>query len=305
MSDRTAAGAPVDEAGTQLLDPAFLRRLEGLTLRAPRRHVGQLTGAERSPRRGAGLEFADHRAYVAGDDLRHLDWPLLGRLGRPFIKTYEQEQDLPVHLLLDTSRSMAFGEPGKWLAAARLAAALAHVALSSHDRVGVGLFDGGGLRPHAPARGQGALFPLLRFLQKAHPGGDAGGTRALRLHATAARPGLTLILSDFLDRDFESLLRPYLHRRHSLVLIQLLAPQELDPTLEGDLELHDTESGERLEVTLGASELAAYRRRLTAHREALRQFALRYGAECYSFSTALELEAMVEALLAGAFLGRQ
>ncbi len=300
MSREPSAGTP----GSDLLDGAFLRRLEGLTLRAPRRFEGIATGAKHTLRRGAGLEFADHRAYVAGDDLRHLDWPLLGRLGRPFVKTYEQEQDLPVHLLLDSSRSMAFGEPDKWLAAARLAAALAHVGLASLDRVGAALFDGRGLRTHAPARGQGALLPLLRFLASAVADGPAGDDAALKLHATASRPGLCVVLSDFLTPDFETLLRPHLLRRHSLVLIQILAPQELDPELEGDLELRDAESSERIDVTLGRRELAAYRQRLADHRSALGRFANRYGAELFSFSSALSLEAAVEQLLRGAFFGR-
>ena len=292
------------EAAAELLDGAFLRRLEGLALRAPRRYDGRQAGAKRTLRRGVGLEFADHRAYVAGDDLRHLDWPLLGRLGRPFVKTYEQEQDLQIHLLVDTSRSMAFGQPGKWLAAARLAAALAHVGLASLDRVGAALFDGRGLRLHAPSRGQGALLPLLRFLATGAADGPAGGAAALKLHAAAARPGLCVVLSDFLDPDFEVMLRPHLLRRHSLVLIQVLAPQELDPELEGDFELRDAENGERLDVTLGARELAAYRRRLADHRRSLERFARRYRAEFFSFSSAQGLEAVVEALWHGSFFGR-
>ncbi len=294
---------PPAEGSAGLLDGAFLRRLEGLTLRAPRRYQGHGTGAKRTQRRGAGLEFADHRAYVAGDDLRHLDWPLLGRLGRPFVKIYEQEQDLPVHLLLDSSRSMAFGAPEKWRAAARLAAALAHVGLASLDRVGAALFDGRGLRLHAPARGQGAFLPLLRFLASAAAEGPAGGAAALKLHAAAARPGLCVVLSDFLDPDFEAMLRPHLLRRHSLVLIQVLAPQELEPELSGDLELRDAESGARLDVTLGARELDAYRRRLAGHRRALRRFARRYRAEAFSFSSAVGLEAAFEELLRGSFFG--
>lgn len=298
-------------AESGLLDPAFLRRLEGLTLRARRLYPGQQQGAKRTPRRGSGLEFADHRAYVAGDDLRYLDWPLFGRLDRPFIKTYEQEQDLPVHLLLDTSRSMAFGEPAKWLAAARLAAAIASVALTSLDRVGAALYDGRGLRLHEPSRGQGAFFPLLRFLAHAapdgvperEPDGVPDGVAALKLHAAAARPGLTVVLSDFLDRDFDVQLRHHLYRRHSLVLIQVLAPEELDPPIEGDFELHDTENGDRVEVSVGPRELAAYKARLEAHRAELRRFGSRYGAEVFSFSSAVGMETALKELLRGSFLG--
>lgn len=309
MSPR-GPGVPASSAGTELLDAGFLRRLEGLTLRARQLFAGGETGGKRTPRRGAGLEFASHRSYVAGDDLRHLDWPLLGRLGRPFVKTYEQEQDLPIHLLLDTSRSMGFGDPSKLLAAARLAAALAHVGLASLDRVGAALFDGRGLRLQAPARGRMALWPLLRFLAGAAADGPAGAAAALELHAAIARPGLTVVMSDFLDPDFEELLRPHLHRRHELVLVQLLAPEELDPggrppDFEGDLELVDSETGDRVEITLGARERLAYQERLEAHRRALRAFGRRYGAEVFSFASDLPLEtALWEHLFRGAFLRR-
>ncbi len=292
-------------SSTELLDAGFLRRLEGLTLRARRLFTGRDAGAKRTARRGAGLEFAGHRSYVEGDDLRHLDWPLLGRLGHPFVKTYEQEQDLPIHLLLDTSRSMDFGTPPKLLAAARLAAALAHVGLASLDRVGAALFDGRGLRLHAPSRGRAALWPLLRFLAGAEADGPAAETSALQLHAAIARPGLTVVMSDFLDDDFETLLRPHLHRRHQLVLIQLLAAEEIDPDFEGDLELVDAETGGRVEVTLGDRERRAYHQRLEAHRRRLRDFGRRYGAEVFSFSSDLPLEtALWEHLFRGTFLRR-
>lgn len=294
-----------DSAPSELLDAAFLRRLEGLTIRARRLYAGQEAGGKKTPRRGAGLEFADHRAYVAGDDLRHLDWPLFGRLDRPFVKTYEEEQDLSVHLLLDSSRSMGLGEPAKWRCAARLAAALAHLALASLDRVGAALFDGRGLSVHEPARGQGAFFPLLRFLAGAAADGPRGGDAALRLHAAAARPGLTVVLSDFLDRDFGAALRHHLYRRHSLVLLQVLSPQELEPAIEGDFELVDAEDeGEGfLEVSVGRREIAAYKARLEAHRAELRRFGARYGAEVFSFSSAVPMESALKELLSGSFLG--
>jgi uncharacterized protein (DUF58 family) len=305
MSRGGGAASAAPAAGSELLDAAFLRRLEGLTLRARRLFAGRDTGARRTPRRGAGLEFASHRPYVPGDDLRHLDWPLLGRLGRPFVKTYEQEQDLPIHLLLDTSRSMGFGAPSKLLAAARLAAALAHVGLASLDRVGAALFDGRGLRLQAPSRGRMALWPLLRFLAGAAADGPAGAAAALQLHAAVARPGLTVVLSDFLDPAFETLLRPHLHRRHELVLVQLLAREELDPDFEGDLELTDSETGERVEITLGARERQAYHQRLEAHRAALRGFGRRYGAAVFSFASDLPLEtALWDHLFRGTFLRR-
>jgi len=289
--------------GAGLLEPAFLARLERLTLQARRLYLGGEQGEKRSLRRGAGLEFAGHRGYVHGDDLRHLDWALLGRLGRAFLKTYEQEEDLSVHVLLDTSRSMSFGRPPKLRTAARIAAALAHIAVSSLDRVGAGLYDGRGLQLHAPARGRGALLPLLRFLEAARADGPAGAEAALRLHASGARPGLTILLSDFLEPGCLEALRPHRFRRHTLVLVQVLAPEEVEPDLEGDLRLVDSETGEALEATVGGRERAAYLARLEAWRGELRSFGRRYGADVFCLRSDLPLEEAVwEHLLRGAFL---
>lgn len=276
-----------------LLSPAFLERLERLTLRSRGLFGGLSAGERRSRRRGAGLEFAGHRAYVAGDDLRHLDWSALARLSRAFVRTYEEERDLSVHLLLDTSRSMSFGVPTKLLAAARVAAALGHVALSSLDRVSAAFYDGRGLRLHAPARGKAALLPLFGFLESGAAEGPGGGGRALRLHAATARPGLTVLFSDFLDPGALDDLAPHRARHHGLVLVQLLAPEELEPPVDSDLTLVDSETPETIDVTVGERERSAYLARLAAHRDELRAFGVRHGVDVVSVRSDLPLEEVV------------
>ncbi len=291
-----------DESAS-LLDPAFLAQLARLTLRARGLFTGLAIGERRSLRRGTGVEFAGHRGYVPGDDLRHLDWAALGRLDRAFVKTFEEEQDQTVHLLVDTSRSMSFGEPSKLRAATRIAAALAHVALASLDRVGAALFDGRGLRLHAPARGQGALFPLLGFLESAKAEGPGEPASALKLHAAASRPGLTVVLSDFFDPSFLDFLAAHRARRHALVLVQVLAPEELDPTLDGDLRLVDVETGETVDVTVGARERAAYLARLEGLRADLVRFGRRNRCDVFSVSSATPLaEVVFSHLLKGTLL---
>lgn len=276
-----------------LLSPAFLGRLERLTLRSRGLFGGLSAGERRSRRRGAGLEFAGHRAYVAGDDLRHLDWAALARLSRAFVRTFDEERDLTLHLLLDTSRSMSFGAPTKLLAAARVAAALGHVALSSLDRVSAALYDGRGLRLHPPACGKGALLPLLGFLESGAAEGPGGCGRALRLHAATARPGVTVLFSDFLEPGALDDLAPHRSRHHALVLVQVLAPEELEPPVDGDLTLVDSETGETVEVTVGERERTAYLARLSARIEELRKFGARHGLDVFSVRSDLPLEEVV------------
>lgn len=292
-------------ANGSLLDPAFLARLGRLALRARRRFPGEQPGERRSRRLGGGLDFAGHRGYVPGDDLRHLDWPLLGRLDRPYVKTYEQKTELTVHLLIDRSRSMAFGEPSKFIAAARLSAALAYIALAALDRVGVGFFGGERrLQVHGPSRGRRALFPLLRFLEAGKPDavGDLG--EGLLLHSAAVRPGLTFLFSDFMDPAHERLARHHLARRHEVCWVRILSPEELDPPYEGDLKLVDAESGDPVELTLGKRERAAYLARLETHREALRETANRHGMPFVELSADLDLEQALWNHLLPAVAGR-
>src|SRR5687767_14061640 len=117
-----------------LLDLQFVRRLDRLKLQNRRTLAGQLKGERRSRKKGLGLDFADYRHYTPGDDLRFIDWNLYARLDRLFVKIFHEEQDLQCHLLLDCSRSMDWGEPGKFDFARRLAAAIAYVGLIGQDK---------------------------------------------------------------------------------------------------------------------------------------------------------------------------
>ena len=169
----TAPVAHAAEAGAGadlLFDEAFLRRLEQLELASRRLTAGRMKGERRSVRRGQSVEFADYRNYSAGDDLRQLDWNVYARLERLFIKLFVEEEDVTVHVLVDASRSMDFGEPNKLTFARRAAGALAYLGLAHLDRVSVAfLGEGRALEPAAAAR-QGARLRGLQVPLRAAPG---------------------------------------------------------------------------------------------------------------------------------------
>src|SRR5512138_628234 len=152
----------------RLFSEAFLRRLERLALVARRASAGQTQGERRSPKRGQSVEFSDFRPYVAGDDFRRIDWNAYARLERFFIKLFVEEEDLAVHLLVDTSWSMRWGSPQKLWYAARVAGALGYIALAGLDRVtvtavGRNISNGAGYFP--PHRGKRQALALFNFLQ--------------------------------------------------------------------------------------------------------------------------------------------
>jgi len=265
---------------TDLLDSKFMARLDGLDVFSRKMLQGKLQGERRSKRRGHGAEFADHRPYVAGDDLRFVDWNIFGRLDQLFMKIFLVEQDLSVHLLIDASASAAEGEPSKELAMKRLAAALAYVGLVNNNRVTLSTFADGVTGQLANMRGRNYISRMADFLLASEADGPSRFEKAARqLTAERIGTGVVIVLSDFFFKEgFEEGLRRLISDRYDLYAIQMLSPQELSPELSGDLKLIDVEDDDEAEVTISAGLLAYYKRNLSAWCNELRAFCRRRGA---------------------------
>ncbi len=287
-----------------LFDDPFLRKLEQLAILSRRAVSGQLQGERRSPKRGQSVEFADFRPYAPGDDFRRIDWNAYARLERFFIKLFVEEQDLTVHLLVDTSRSMDWGEPNKLWFALRAAGALGYVALVGLDRVTVtalgGQRQGGnGLeRYFAPHRGKGQALALFAFLQALAPSGGADLSLRLRAYAAAAtQPGPLLLLSDLLDEGWSSGLRALALRGFEVTVLHILSPDELNPPLSGDLKLQDVETGAEVEITADWDLLGRYREGLAAWQEEVRRFCGTRGMHYVPVPSSVPFEELLFAVL--------
>ncbi len=255
-----------NEVDPTVFDEAFLRQLERLLLlmRSPVR--GGLKGGRRSVKKGQSVEFADYRDYTLGDDLRQLDWNVYARLERLFVKLFVEEEDVTVTLLLDASASMAAGHPQKLLFAKRAAAALGYIGLASEDRVAVGALSGRMARRRAALRGSGRVFRLLADLSAIEPADGPTDLLVAARHAGAQLHGrgVVVLLSDLLDPAADKVIRELAATGSELIVLHVLSPDELDPPLEGDLRLVDTETNERVDVTVDLATLDAYKTRLTA-----------------------------------------
>ncbi|MCB9595206.1 MAG: DUF58 domain-containing protein [Sandaracinaceae bacterium] len=278
-----------------LLDPTFLRRLANLRLLAKRRFAGASAGARRSTRRGSSAEFADHRPYYPGDDVRRIDWNAYARLEELVLRLFVAEEDLSLYLLVDTSASL--GEPAQKLEVAKhLAAGLGYVALTGSDRVSVWPFGDRLRTPTAPVRGRKRVGALLRALDGLEATGETDLARSVdELLARRPRPGLVAVVSDFLDpAGYARPIDRLISERHEPVLFHVVHPEELDPTPGGDLVLVDAERGHELEVTLDERSLRAYRARVRAFLEELAGYAKKRGLFYGRVSTETDFE---EALL--------
>lgn len=283
-----------------LITPELLRRLEQLQLLAKRRSKSTTKGERRSKARGQSVEFADHRNYVVGDDLRYLDWNLYGRLDKLFLKLYEEERELPVTIFLDCSESMSFGEPAKFDFARQLTAAIGYVALCGFDRVSVRTFPD---RPEESAyrqsllsvRGRKSSLQFFRNLHQISAKGVADFNGALRRGAMEARhTGVAIVLSDFLDpQGYETGLTALIGRGFQVHAVQILSPEEIAPTNFGDLRLIDAETGGETEVTFGRYRLEAYQQMVENFRQRLREYCASRGISIFTSSSADDLDQLL------------
>ena len=232
----------------------FLKRLEYLRVAARRVFTGTAAGSRTGRRTGPGLEFAEHRAYAAGDDYRYVDWAAYGRLERLLLRLCQQEEDLSIYFLLDTSASMATGRPPKFDHARRLAAALAYVGLASLERVRIVSF-GAEVGAHLEAgRGKSHLVGVLDFLRGLRAGGPTDLERAVQTFLPhAPRAGLAVLISDLMDEaGYQRPLITLQTRGFDAWCLHVTDPSDVAPEGLGDLALEDAETGRVLGVHLTA-----------------------------------------------------
>jgi len=285
-----------------LLDPAFVRELEALRRRLSVTVQSGSAGERASRRRGSSAEFQDHRPYAPGDDLRRVDWAAFARTGEPVLKLFRAEEDSLLRLVLDASASLAFGSPQKFEVARRIAAAIGYLALANGQRVQVALArksgQGGsrGLeRIGTPKRGRDALAGLLRELSDPRPVGTADLTRAIeQILQQAARPGLLVVISDFLDPGMvTNALGHASALGHQIALVQVLAREEVEPRYDGDFALVDAETEAQLELSMDAAAIDAYVVRLAGLVEELRSWSRKHRASYVRMTNDEALEGAV------------
>ncbi len=288
-------------ADDRIFDEKTRRKLEQVMLWSSRVRAGAMKGERRSIKRGTSIEFADYRNYARGDDLRRLDWNMYGRLQRPYIKLLEDEEDLAVHILLDTSASMdwpkeseAFDE-NKFVYGKRLAAGLAYASLTSNDRMLLSAVSGAGTESFGPARGRGRGVAMLRFVSGLNSSGVTDLNPALSDYALrGGRPGLILIISDlFSPSGYLDGVNALLGRGYEVGIVHVLSPDEIEPPLAGDLRLVDVETGQPQEVTIDSGMRELYKQRLEAWRTEIRYELRRRGAHYLMVETNAPWERVV------------
>ena len=270
---------------SKLIDPDLMKMLERLNISSRKLFPGAMKGKRRSVKRGSSVEFADYRDYQPGDDFRFIDWNIYARLNKLFLKTFVEEENIYIHILLDTSPSMSFGTPTKLEYGKKIVAALGYIGLVNLDMVVMTAFSDN-LNGLKPMRGKDQIFTLLNFLTNIpvsepfaddmkHLSASLMMSNCLKKYAirTPYR-GVVIIISDFLvpQNVYEEGLKALLYKNFDVKVIQLLSEDELNPDLSGELKLQDSETGETKEITITDRVLKKYQSRLEMFCGNLKEF---------------------------------
>jgi len=284
------------------LDPAVLDRLEGLPLVARTVVEGFMAGHHRSPQRGSSVEFAQHRQYVPGDELRALDWKIFARSDRLVVKEFVAETNFSCHVMVDASESMAFGSLPwtKFQYARWCAAALANLVIRQRDAAGLVLFDEDVRDKVPPRTGLHQEIEIDQALERAAPRGATGVGNVLHwIAGRLRRRGIVAILSDFFDDEERVIdgMRRLIHGGHEPILFQVLDPQELEFDYTGLLRLDGLEGAGRMLVDPNAIR-AAYKVEIGAHVERLSRAARELSCDFVPLSTSTPLDIALSTYLA-------
>jgi uncharacterized protein (DUF58 family) len=271
----------------ELFQADFLKALHQLRLKARRRVQRGRYAEQRSKQLGHGLEFKDFRPYVPGDDLRAIDWNIYRRLGKLFIKLFEEQKDLPLYLMLDVSKSMFMEDEPRIRSAQQVALALAAVSLGQHDSVGLFPFAGDVQIKVKSKSGKSSLMGFAQHLAELQARPETHLSDSVRHFCSLKlRPGLLAIVSDFFDpAGIDAALESLKACRHRLLLIQLVRASDADPALQGEVQLKDTETGQIVDVSVTPEVLARYRSSYQRFSARLEEFAAKREASLLRLDT--------------------
>jgi uncharacterized protein (DUF58 family) len=238
----------------RFLQPNVVAQLSNIELRARLVVEGFITGLHRSPYHGFSVEFAEHRQYNPGDDIRYIDWKVYGRTDKYYVKQFEEETNLRCIIALDKSASMRYASKGnisKFEYSAYLAASLAYLLMQQRDAVGLALYDENLVNYIPPQSKTSHIYTLMKVIDQTIPSDKTGTAKALnQLAEKIHRRGLVIVFSDFFDDadSFVTALKHFRHKKHEVVAFQVLDPREIDFRFSGSVIFKDLETSEMLQT---------------------------------------------------------
>ena len=269
----------MSEKGT-LFDDEFLKKLEYLNLVANHMIPGHLHGEHRAKKKtDSGIEFADYRQYVSGEDTKNVDWRTYLRTDKLILRIFEEDGDLPIYIFFDASGSMDYGAPAKFDYARKISAALCYVGLLNQDRVNLVGFADGITQELSARRGKHQVWHAFRFLESVEARGTTSMEKAFKgFFSSSRRRGLVVVVSDFLDEEgFSRAFDMLRYFRQDLFAVHVHTPEEARPDLPDEVLLEDAEFGTSQRVRITPALLEAYANQFEEHCEEVGAYCRKHG----------------------------
>ena len=277
----------------ELFDQDFFAKLNRLKLAMNMRLDKGMSGARKSSAKGSSVEFSDFREYIPGDDIRRVDWNVYGRLDKLYIKQFMEEKEAFYHIFVDTSASMDYGQKSKADMARRIAAVFVWLVQKQLDRVEILSYSNGRLAGTSPIAGRGSFAKVLSELENMKFEGHTKTSHAIRQAKFNGR-GIAIIISDFLDADgIDEAVKFLIFKKQEVMLVQVLAREELEFEDEGTLAITDMETGEEVRVTMSSRTIKEYYKTLAQHNRSIERIAKKYGCAYLQISSDDDIEKVV------------
>ncbi|HPL53247.1 MAG TPA: DUF58 domain-containing protein [Bacillota bacterium] len=276
--------------GERIFDAEFLKKLDTIIINV-RMAMNTGSGGNRKSRsKGSSVEFSDFREYSPGDDFRRIDWNAYGRFDRLFVKLFMEEREAIINIFIDSSRSMYFGEPKKSLAAIRLSGVFAYLALNNLDRVCLNSVSETLVRQSAVLNSHGMFQRCADFLESIQFEGTTDLNSCIKKKEFRGN-GTSIIFSDFFTAGgIEDAVKYLIYQKQEVVLVHILAPEELSPEIAGQIRLIDSETGEARDVSVTPAMLSQYDKELNTFTNSIREFCSKVGAAYIQISSADPIE---------------
>lgn len=279
---------------SQLFDSDFLKKLEQLVITSKITLVDGAAGNRKSRAKGSSVEFSDYREYSIGDDFKRIDWNAYGRFEKLFIKLFMEEREAPVHIFLDNSKSMDWGEPNKGIASRRLAAALSYISLSSYDRVSLVCLNNTVDKYKPDLRGKNSFTQILNLLENLEYSGTTDIFNTIAKFNLKSGKGISIVISDlFTKGNLLDMINYLQFKKQEIYICHVLAPQEVEPEIGMSLRLIDIESGEFRDVTSSPDLIKSYKKVYKRFITNIEEICKRRGVNYIFMESSLPVERMV------------
>lgn len=275
----------------KLINSALLRKLEGLKLNSGIVLNKGYSGGRKSKAKGSSLEFSDFREYVPGDDFKKIDWNAVGRFEKVFVKLFMEERETLVHVFLDTSKSMDFGQPKKSYVAKVISLALGYISFSNLDRVNIFTGSGGVIKDTGYMNGKNSLTRLASNLDSLSF--DGRDDLFSMIKSRPYKKGISIIISDFFTDNLEDSVRYLSYMNQSVVILHLLSKEEVSPDIMGDLRLIDSESEAAKDISITSTLLDSYEKTLKEFLGKTKEISKKYGCSYSLITNDIPIEGII------------